>query len=366
MTSTQPAPREVDCVIVGGGAAGLSAAVNMGRMRRSVLLIDERDRFAWQHVAHNYLGFPDGVPAVEIRRLGWRQAAKYGVELLLGHVATATREGDRFWFRVERLPDGGAWGSRPGPNVPRDAEMARMFGEVPEGGPLDVVARSVIMATGVFGHFPEFPGRDECVGRSLFWCIHCDGYESIDRIVVVVGHDEEAVSTALDLLDFTDRVTVVAGRPEGFEVSASRLADLAGAGIAAHACGVAEYENRDGQMQAVVLDDPGRTRLAVEQVYTVRRTQAANDLARQLGLELNPIGQIVVTSEQHTNVPGAFAAGDATSLHDHQMSTAVHEGNQAACGANYHLYRPIQRTAGDTLTISENGQGMSYRRAATS
>jgi thioredoxin reductase (NADPH) len=100
-------------------------------------------------------------------------------------------------------------------------------------------------------------------------------------------------------------------------------------------------------MQALVLDDPARTRLAVEQVYTVRRSKAANDLARQLGLDLNPIGQIVVTSEQHTNVPGAYAAGDATSLHDHQLSAAVHEGNQAACAANYHLYRAVQRAPGD-------------------
>jgi thioredoxin reductase (NADPH) len=347
MKSTQPAPREVDCVIVGGGAAGLSAAVNLGRMRRSVLLIDERDRFIWKHVAHNYLGFPDGIPAVEIRRLGWRQASRFGAQLLLGHVAAATRDGDRFRFRVERLPEGGAWANRPGPSVPRDAEMAQMFGEVPESGPIEVIARSVILATGISGHFPEFPGRDQCVGRSLFWCIQCDGYESIDRVVAVVGHDEEAISTALDLLDFTDRVTVVAGRPEGFDVPPARLADLAEAGLSAYPFGVSEYENSDGQMRALVLDDPGRTRLPVEQVYTVRRTTAANDLARQLGLELNPIGQIVVTSEQHTNVPGAYAAGDATSLHDHQVSAAVHEGNQAACGANYHLYRPVQRAPGD-------------------
>ena len=349
MSATQTEKCEFDCVVVGGGAAGLSAAVNMGRMRRSVLLVDERDRFIWRHVAHNYLGFPDGVPAVEIRRLGWRQAAKYGVELLLGHVAAAARDGDRFRFRIERLPEGGAMRGGSAPSLPRDAEMARMFGEVPDGGPLDVVARSVILATGVFGHFPEFPGRDECVGRSLFWCIHCDGYESIDRNVGVVGHDEEAVATALDLLDFTDQVTIVAGRPEGFEVPASRLADLAANGIAAHPCGVAEYENRDGQMQALVLDDAGRTRLAVEQVYTIRRTRAASELARQLGLEISPIGQIVVTSEQHTNVPGVYAAGDATSLHDHQLITAAHEGSQAACGANYHLYRPVQRDPGDAV-----------------
>jgi thioredoxin reductase (NADPH) len=347
MTTPEASPREVDCVVVGGGAAGLSAAVNLGRMRRGVLLVDERDRFRWRHTINNYLGYPDGIPADEIRRLGWRHAARYGVALLLGHVATSAHEGDRFRLRIERLPDNGAFGRGPDPSVPRDAEMARMFGEVPEGGPMAVRARTVILATGVFGHYPEFPGRDECVGRSLFWCIHCEGYESIDRVVGVVGHNEDAVGTALELLDFTDRVTIVAGRPEGFEVPASRLADLAANGIAAHACGVAEYENRDGQMQALVLDDPERTRVPVEVVFTIRGTRATNDLARQLGLELNPAGQIVVTSEQHTNVPGVYAAGDATSLHDHQLSAAAHEGNQAAFGANYHLYRPVQRAPGD-------------------
>jgi thioredoxin reductase (NADPH) len=340
MTNSKPATREIDCVIVGGGAAGLSAAINMGRMRRSTLLIDERDRFIWAHDIHNYLGFPDGIPATELRRLGWRQAAKNGAELLIGHAATATREGDRFRVTIERLPEGGL---RPGSGVPRDAEMAAIFGEVPEGGPMEVIARTVILATGVMGHFPEFPGRDQCVGKSLFWCIHCDGAESIDKVVGVVGHDEDAVSTALDLLVFTDKVTLVAGRPEGFDVPASRLADLAANGIAAHACSVAEYQNSGGRMQALLLDDPAHTRLSVEQVYTVRRSFAANTLDRQLGLEINEIGQIVVTSEQHTNVPGVFAAGDATDLHDHQISAAVHEGNQAACGANWVLYTPAQR-----------------------
>jgi thioredoxin reductase (NADPH) len=333
----------VDCVIVGGGAAGLSAAINMGRMRRSVLLVDERDRFLWQHVAYNVLGFPDGVPAVEIRRLGWRHARKYGVRLLLGHVATAARDGDLFRLRIDRLPEGGAWAHIPGMNVPRDTDMARIFDEVPEGGPLDVIARTVILATGVAGHFPEFPGRNECVGRSLFWCLHCEGYESIDRVVGVVGHDESAVQTALDLLVFTDRVTLVAGRAEGFDVPASRLADLAARGIPAHACAVAEYENRDGRMLALILDDAAHTRIPVEQVYTIRSTVAVGDLPRQLGLDLNEAGQIVVTSEQHTSVPGVYAAGDATSLHDHQLSAAIHEGNQAACGANYDLYDAAQK-----------------------
>lgn len=350
MTAFETVARAFDCVVVGGGPAGLSAAINLGRMRRSVLLVDERDRFLWAHVAQNYLGFPEGIEGAEIRRLGWRHAVRYGVELLLGHVATATREGDRFRLRIERLPESGRWAHGPGPSVPRDAEMARTFGEVPEGDPIEVLARTVILATGVFGHFPEFSGRDECVGRSLFWCIHCSGYDSIDRVVGVVGHDDDAVQTALDLLDFTGHVTIVAGRAEGFAVPAARLGDLAVNGIAAYPCSVTEYENADGQIEALVLDDPGRTRIPVEHVYTIRSTTAANALARQLGVELNEIGQIVVSVEQETNVPGVYAAGDATQFHDHQLSAAVHEGNQAACAANYHLYRPVQRAfvdAGD-------------------
>jgi thioredoxin reductase (NADPH) len=208
---------------------------------------------------------------------------------------------------------------------------------------MEVVTRTLILATGVAGHFPEFPGRNECVGRSLFWGLHCEGYESIDRVVGVVGHDESAVQTALDLLVFTDRVTLVAGRATGFDVAASRLADLAARGISAHPCAVAEYENREGQMLALVLDDTAHTRIPVEQVYTIRSTVAVGDLPRQLGLDLNEAGQVVVTSEQHTSVPRVYAAGDATSLHDHQLSAAMHEGNQAACGANYDLYDPTQK-----------------------
>ena len=326
-------PIEVDCVIVGGGAAGLSAAVNMGRMNRRVLVVDERVRFLWNHVIHNYLGFPDGVKATELRRLGWRQAKAFGARLMIGHAASAARDGDRFRLRIEPPSF---------PKAGRDEQMARAWEAA--DSPVDVVARTVILATGVLGHFPDFPGRDECVGKSLFWCIHCDGYESIDRVVGVVGYDEEAVETALDLLDFTRRVSIVAGRPEGFDVPASRLADLAANGISAYATSVSAYCCDDGRILALRLGDGAGTEIEVEQVYSVRRSVAANDLARQLGVELNEIGQIVVTSEQHTNVPGVYAAGDATSLHDHQISAAVHEGNQAAAGANYYLYRPVQKS----------------------
>ena len=353
--STAGAALEVDCLIVGGGAAGLSAAINLGRMRRRVLLVDARDRFIWSHVINNYLGFPDGISAVDIRRQGWHQAARYGVRLMLGQVAevSALPEGGRvdrgpaFRAAIARLHPDGMFAGRPGPIPPRDPEMASMFEQPAEGAPLPVLARTVLLATGVMGHFPEFAGRDRCVGKSLFWCIQCDGFESSGKVVGVVGFDEEAAETALGLLDFTDRVTLVAGRPEGFDLPPSRLDELRANGIATYPSDVDTYRNASGEIDALVLDDAAGTLLPVEHVYSVRPSIAMSGLAKQLGVTFDAAGQIVVNAAQETNVAGVYAAGDVTSPHNHQLSAAAHEGNEAACAINYQLYRPVQKSPGD-------------------
>jgi thioredoxin reductase (NADPH) len=110
---------------------------------------------------------------------------------------------------------------------------------------------------------------------------------------------------------------------------------------------VAVYVNADGQIEELVLDDPDETRLPVEVVYVYRAPVPRNEIALALGVEVNDLGHIVVDADQHTNVPGLYAAGDVTSPHDHQISAAVHEGNEAACAANYYLYRPVQKAPAD-------------------
>ncbi len=343
LAGTAGAGLQIDCLIVGGGAAGLSAAINLGRMRRSVLLVDARDRFLWRHFVNNYLGFPDGISATDLRRRGWHQAARYGVRLMLGQVAAVAPEGEGFRATIDRLHPDGMFAGRPGPIPPRDAEMASMFEQPPEGSPLAVRARTILLATGVMGHFPEFPGRDECVGVSLFWCIHCDGYESSGKVIGVVGHDEEAAETALDLLEFSSNVTLVAGRAEGFDLPPSRRDDLRANGIAAYPAAVTEYRNSGGQMQALVVGDAAETVVPVEHVYSIQPSIAMTGLARQLGVAVDAAGQIAVNGAQETSVPGVYAAGDVTSPHNHQVTAAVHEGNEAACAINYALYRPVQK-----------------------
>ena len=330
-----------DCAIVGGGPAGLSAAVNLARMRRKVLVIDDRDgRSLWSQINRNYLGFPAGIPAAEIRRQGRLQAANYGARFMGGRVTGATGDGGLFRLHVDHHAGRGAGTDV---NVALEQELGRSLGEQEADGSAEVLARTVILATGVRDPFPEFPGRDECVGVSLFWCIACDGFESIGCNAAVVGFDEEAVQTALDLLDFTDKVTMVAGLSEGFSVPESRLADLTANGIPVYGCSVAAYENESGQISGLVLADSCATQISVEMVFAVRAPVARNRVAVALGVALDARGQVIVDSEQHTNVTGVYAAGDMTSPHNHQISAAVHEGNEAACTANYFLYRPVQK-----------------------
>src|SRR5690348_12912539 len=152
-------PQVYDCAIIGGGPAGLSAAVYMGRMRRSVIVIDDREgRSTWHQVNRNYLGFPDGIHASKLREVGREQVEKYDVTFLSATAKEVQAKGEGRARRFHFQTTNGA-----------------------------VVSRTVILATGVDDHFPDFEGSMECIGKTIFWCIICDGYETIDKRVVVLG-----------------------------------------------------------------------------------------------------------------------------------------------------------------------------------
>jgi thioredoxin reductase (NADPH) len=333
-----------DCAIIGGGFAGLSAAINLGRMRRNVAVIDDREgRSLWGQFNHNYLGFPEGASAAELHRRGREQAANYGTTFFRGRVTDAQILQTGKLFGLNLVPQLNSAAGLPANIVQLDAQ-GKLFGErYPASEGLTLQARKLILATGVRDFFPTFPGFAQCVGRSLFWCIQCDGYEAIDHALAVVGDNEEAAETALDLLDFTSQISLVAGSSEGFCLPASRLADLHANSILTYPYAVREYQHRDGQIQKLILADVAQTALQVEMVFAYRSPQPRNEVAKMLGLSLNSLGHIVIDTEQHTSVSGVYAAGDITSPHDHQVSAAVHEGNQAACGVNYDLYRRVQQ-----------------------
>lgn len=301
----QPEDR-FDVLVVGGGPAGLSASLYLARYDRRVLLLDAGEgRSSWHQINHNYLGFPGGISSRELRNLGRRQLGAYPqVTISQTWVEALSRDGATFTAHTAAGPSDG---------------------------------RAVILCTGVVDHFPEFPGWEEYVGRSMFWCITCDGYSCKEARVVVVGESDEAAELALQLQRFTHQLTLLTGS-EGCEISSICLKRLARAGIPLIQDSIAEVRGADGQFEA--LRTAGGRWIELDQLFSHRPATPQTQLAADLGVELTPRGYVKVDTEQKTNIAGVFAAGDATRLHAHQIAAAVHEGGQAASAANYYLYPP--------------------------
>ncbi|MEU9100386.1 NAD(P)/FAD-dependent oxidoreductase [Streptomyces sp. NPDC048361] len=297
----------VDAAVVGGGPAGLSAALYLARYNREVLVFDTgHGRSTHHQVNHNYLGFPGGIPTIDLRKLGTEQLARYPGARIAHHRVTAV-EGDAgrgFTLHAQDL----TWR-----------------------------ARTLVLATGVLDHFPHFPHWESYVGRSMFWCITCDGYENRGRSILVVGHTDAAAGEAMQLHSLTDRVRLLTNSAHD-EITPTFRARLAAAGIEVVHDRIAEPEGADGQLTAI--HTRGGLRLPLDSLFSIQGATPETALARQLGVELAPSGYVAVDTEQKTSVTGVYAAGDLTALHSHQVTSAVHEGAQAASAANYFLYPP--------------------------
>ncbi len=302
---------DVDVVVVGAGPAGLSCALYLARYLRTVALFDAgAGRWAHHQVNHNYLGFPEGVRAHELHDLGVKQLAPYDTVTL--HEARVTGvgcEGEDF---------------------------------VTSYGGESVRSRAVVLATGVVDHYPHFPGWEDYVGRSLFWCMTCDGYESRGAKTLVLGGDDHAAVEAVQLRRYTEDIAIVTNGPLSMSDDVRgrlhrREIPLYEAKVEAAVC----RDQGPGLVEHLVLDD-GRN-VAAERIFTAEGATPQTELARQLGCRLGDNGHVEVDRDQRTNVPLVYAAGDVTRHHSHQVTTAVHEGAQAASACTYDLYPPDLR-----------------------
>jgi thioredoxin reductase (NADPH) len=298
---------EYEVLVVGGGPAGLSAALYLARYDRKTALFDASDgRSSWHQTNYNLVGFLNGIKAQELCALGRKQLAEYPhVELHDGcKIDTITRNGEWFIARNE----GGEWRSR-----------------------------AVILCTGVKDFWPEFPGWQEYVGRSMFWCITCDGYTCRDQRMVVVGNTDMAASTTLQLQRFSHEITLITNSDEN-HITPLRQERLQRAGIALVHDRIVSATGSGGYFEA--LHTAGGLTIPLDCLFNQQGSAPRTKLARQLGVALTDDGYIITDNEQKTNVPGVFAAGDLDRLHSHQVTTALHEGGQAASAANYYLYPP--------------------------
>ena len=291
--------RTWECVIVGGGAAGLSAALVLGRARRRTLLIDagaQSNRAA--HGIGGLLGF-DGVPPAQLYARGRRELAEYpSVEVRDAEVTGAARFDDG--FRID-LASGSAEHTE-----------------------------RILLATGMRYDYPALPGLDQLWGRSVFHCPFCHGWEVRDQPLAVLAQGERAVHMATLLRGWSDDVVLLTGGPA--ELTAQDRQRLDRAGIPVDERVVTELDAVDGELRAVVFADGSRCER--HGLLVAAQLRQRSKIAAQLGVELVAAGPaspeaVAVDPMYRTSVPGVFAAGDVCTQMP-QVASAIATGSAAA------------------------------------
>jgi thioredoxin reductase (NADPH) len=291
-----------EVVIVGGGLAGLSAAIYLGRARREPLLIQsERSMAKWEPDVQNYLGFPDGIDGSELLDRGMKQAGKFHVEIVHDEIQSLQLNEQGF----------------------------ELFGESHR-----YQARRVLIATGLTHLPPKIPGVKECLGHSLFFCKDCDAYRVQGKRIVILGCNNEAADYALAMLLFSPGVTICTnGQTPVWD--SSRHGWLMEYQVTIQKECVHRIEHEDGQLTALRFDNGAS--LNIEAAFVTRGDICHSDLVRSVGAELTADGQIVVDHCLRTSVPNLYAAGCVTTANC-QMIIAAGQGAIAAQAINRDLF----------------------------
>lgn len=267
-----------DVAIVGGGPAGLAAALFLARYLHSVVLIDSRDPRNWEARGINgYLGL-HGITPPELRERGRAEATRYGAEFVDASVSTVRQEAEERF--VTTLVGG------------------REF-----------TSRRLLLAIGIKDVWPKVPGLDQCYGQTVHHCPDCDGYEARDKRTAVIASGRSAAGMAFSLTTWTRNLIICTnGQPSGIEPRERAKLDALQIPIVERP--LLRLESDGSKVRGLVLDDG--TVIECDRVFFAIGQYAADDLGVQLGCKRDDEGLIVVDDKFHTSVRHVFAAGDIT------------------------------------------------------
>lgn len=293
----------VDCAIIGGGPAGLVAAVYLGRFRRSLCLLDAGgSRAALIPTSHNLPGFPEGIRGTDFLARLRMQAGRYGAETVPAVVDRLRREEDGFALGIGRQT---------------------------------IRARHVILATGAADIEPDLPDLPDAVRRGFVrHCPICDGYEVIGQHVGVIGSGHKLAAEASFLRDYSERLSVFA-LPPGHGLESAERRELSARGVRIVDAPVVATAIEGERLVALHLADGSRQ--AVDTLYSALGSIVRSDLATTLGATTLRHGDLQVDRRNMaTSVPGLHAIGDVVNGLS-QISVAAGHAALAATAIHHHL-----------------------------
>ena len=296
-----PPSHDIDCLVIGGGPAGLTAAIYLARYRRKAVVIDSRaSRAALIPETHNYPGFPDGIRGTELLQALAEQAETYGISIVRARVETLKRQEDGF--------------------------VATTAGT-------EIRAKRVVLATGLVDNSPSLPGLRTAIDDGLVrYCPICDGFEATDLRICVLGGADDACGKAVFLRTYSKSVTLLT--LDGKAGCEATCRDLSGAGVDSPASPVVAIERQSDGVSATLGDGSRRT---FDVIYPVLGCEVRSELGTALGARHNDVGCLEVDAHQQTAVDGLYAIGDVVSdLHQ----IAVGTGHKAIAATHIHNSLP--------------------------
>lgn len=296
---------DVECAIVGAGAAGLTAATYLARYRRRIVVFDKGEsRLALIPRSHNCPGYPRGIAGRELLERMREQAEQYGVAIIPEEVTAIIR--------------------RPS----TDFEVT--------AGEHVVNSRIVLLATGI----ADVPPRLEHLSAAILnghvrVCPVCDGFEVIDKAVAVIGPPDKAIEKALFLRPYTDKLTILLTEPE--DMSSQQRAAVADAAIDVKEAPVKDLFIEGDEITVVLADS---TEHKIEVLYPALGSIVRSDLAVALGARCTQTGYVEVDAHQRTSIAGLYAAGDVV---NELNQICVATGHAAIAATD--IYNTLRREA---------------------
>ena len=295
----------LDCLIIGAGPAGLTAAIYMARYRRDFAVIDAgASRAAWIPVSHNHAGFPEGIPGKDLLARMREQAERYGARIEAGEVTA-----------LNRLPQGGFAATVPGRGEP-------------------VECRFVILATGVIDVEPPLPNLEKAIERGLVrHCPVCDGYEVTDQKIGIIGRGASGMGEAMFLSTYSSEISLLTlGTP--MDLSGEERARLDSRGIRVVETELTEIDIKAEGLARLRFADGAEE--SFDSLYSALGCKVRSDLAAGLGARTDDINAIEVGQDQQSSVPGLYVAGDVVSSLN-QISVAMGQAAIAATRIHHAL-----------------------------